>query len=163
MTMPELALLLATATPATPQPPAANESAIRHEIDATVARLETAIESGMTAKELTRIMYQPDAIVTGEGVPKARYGITAETVAIDGFLKSLARPGHRGCKFAFVEPLTIANDAVSAFVNLSCRPASFDQPGHSADMMRYHVLYVWKKRPSETWKVSLELFGPGFI
>lgn len=128
-------------------------------IDPTLRNLEKLIESGVSAEALTKQMYTEDPIVTGYGVAKPRVGVAAETVAIDGFLKSLAPAGKRNCKFTLVSPTTLSPTVIASFTNLACRGK--DDKSAEADQ-KYHVLYVWKK-VGDTWRVSLEMFASNFL
>ena len=71
------------AAPAEPAGAAALSKFLEHELE-TFTELE---EKGVSAAELTKRFYWPEAVLTGEGVPKAARS-PAEVAALIGFLLS---------------------------------------------------------------------------
>lgn len=135
------------AAPAEPAGAAALSKFLEHELE-TFTELE---EKGVSAAELTKRFYWPEAVLTGEGVPKAARS-PAEVAALIGSVG-----GDVGvCHHAKYNPIVYSGRVASLILEYTCHPPA----GKPA--LQFNTIYVWEKRGKD-WKIITEMYVSGSL
>jgi len=126
---------------------------IKRELEQVFRAAEAALARGADAKEFCALLYDPQAVVVGEGWQSAVRGMSALVPEVAVLMKEWGV--FPKVVFTLVDPMITVPPVATTFVDVKVAPN--DSGGQGG---QYRVMYAWKQGEAG-WRVAMEMFGGG--